>query len=70
MKEINWRKELLDSKQFNEKEKKLLESGATSLGGAYWLGALYSRYKRIKGIVDPPDPDLQSSFKEWNKDYE
>ncbi len=65
--EIDWKQELLDSHQFNKKEEKLLKNGPSSLAESWWLGALYVRYKRMKGIVDPPAPDCQSSFKQWNK---
>ena len=43
MEEIDWKQELLDSKQFNQKEEKLLKHGASSLAESWWLGALYVR---------------------------
>ena len=67
MEEIDWKRELLDSMQFNQKEEKLLKHGASSLAESWWLGALYLRWKKMKGIVEPSPPNCQSSFKEWNK---
>ena len=65
--EINWREELLDSKQFNEKEEKLLKNGAHSLAQSWHLGALYNRWKKLSGYSEPPVPNCQSSFQEFNK---
>ncbi len=67
MDEIDWKRELLDSMQFNQKEEKLLKHGASSLAESWWLGALYVRWKKMKGIVEPSPPDYESSFKEWNQ---
>ena len=50
----NWKKELLDSQIFNQKESNLLKNGAKSLTDSWYLGALYLRYKRLKGIKDDP----------------
>ena len=45
----------------------LLENGARSLSSSWVLGALYQKWKRIKGIPpDPEPPDCSSSFLEWN----
>ena len=62
---IDWRQELLDSAQFNEKEEKLLKHGAISLAQSWHLGALYIRWKKLKGYREPPTPNCQSSFLEW-----
>jgi|TARA_R100001509_G_scaffold61347_1_gene33903 hypothetical protein len=48
-------------------ELELLENGPKSLSQSWHLQALYSNWKKIKGIKDPEPLDLQSSFKEWNK---
>ena len=46
----------------------LLENGAKSLAQSWILGALYLKWKRIKGIPPDPDPpDCQSSYKELNR---
>ena len=67
MSDVDWKQELLHSQQFNEKEEKLLKDGAKSLAQSWWLGALYLRWKRMKGIVEPSPSNCQSSFKEWNE---
>ena len=67
MSDINWRQELLDSMQFNEKEEKLLKNGAHSLAQSWHLGALYNRWKKLSGYREPPVPNCQSSFQEFNK---
>ena len=51
----------------NKMELELLENGPKSLSQSCHLQALYSNWKKIKGIKDPEPLDLQSSFKEWNK---
>ena len=51
----------------NKMELELLENGPKSLSQSWHLQALYSNWKKIKGIKDPEPLDLQSSFKEWNK---
>jgi hypothetical protein len=67
---IDWKQELLDSQRFNKKAEKLLKEGAKSLTDSWYLGALYVRYKRLKGIKDDTKENkgqLQSSFKEFEK---
>ena len=51
----------------NKMELELLENGPKSLSQSWHLQALYSNWKKIKGIKDPEPLDLQSSFKECNK---
>ena len=51
----------------NKMELELRENGPKSLSQSWHLQALYSNWKKIKGIKDPEPLDLQSSFKEWNK---
>ena len=65
MNEINWREELLDSAKFNKKEENLLRHGAKSLAQSWHLGALYIRWKKLTGYREPPTPNCQSSFLEW-----
>ena len=64
MNDKNWREEY---KAFttNKKHLELLENGPKSLSQAWILGALYSRWKKIKGIKDPEPPNCQSSYKEF-----
>ena len=68
--EIDWKEELLASQSFNKKEEKLLKYGAKSLTDSWILGALYTRWKKLKGIREKPVPDCSSSFQEWNKNVE
>ena len=63
----NWREEYKAYTR-SKYELDLLDNGATSLSSSWVLGALYQKWKRIKGIPeDPPAPDCSSSFKEWNE---
>ena len=64
---IDWTQELLDSEKFNKKQENLLKNGANSLTVSWLLGALYIRWKKLKGIPEQPSPDCSSSFQEWNK---
>ena len=69
---INWKEELLASSSFNNKfEKNLLENGAKNFMQGIYLGYMYSRWKKIRGL-DKDDPEentgqMQSSFKEFEK---
>ena len=67
---INWQKELLESGRFNDKfSRGLLEHGAKSFMQSIYLGWMYQRWKKIRGL-DKDDPvenkgQMQSSFKEF-----
>ena len=69
---INWQKELLESGKFNEKFKKnFLGYGAKNFMQGIYLGYMYSRWRKIRGL-DKDDPlentgQMQSSFKEFDK---
>ena len=71
--EIDWKKEILESGHFNNKfERNLLENGAKNFMQGIYLGYMYSRYRKIRGL-DKDDPkentgQMQSSLKEfWEK---
>ena len=70
--EIDWKKEILESGRFNGKfERNLLENGAKNFMQGIYLGYMYSRYRKIRGL-DKDDPkentgQMQSSFKEFEK---
>ena len=70
--EIDWKKELLESGRFNSKfQKGLLENGAKNFMQGIYLGYMYSRWRKIRGL-DKDDPvenkgQMQSSFKEFEK---
>ena len=70
MTDKEWREEMkaYTSSKF---QLELLENGPKSLSQSWILGALYQKWKKIKGIPpDPEPPDCSSSFKEWNKKVE
>ena len=63
-----WREEFKNYTS-NKRYLELLENGAKSISQGWILGALYNRWKRLKGY-DKYDPienkgQLQSSFKDW-----
>ena len=65
--EIDWKKELLESGRFNDKfSRGLLENGAKSYMQGIYLGYMYSRWRKIRGL-DKNDPkenkgQMQSSL--------
>ena len=69
---INWQKELLESRKFNNKiSKSLLDYGAKNFMQGIYLGYMYSRWRKIRGL-DKDDPvenkgQMQSSFKDFEK---
>ena len=69
---INWQKELSESEKFNDKfSKNLLENGAKNFLQGIYLGYMYSRWRKIRGL-DKDDPkenigQMQSSFKDFEK---
>ena len=69
---IYWQKELLESGKFNDKfSKSLLEHGAKNFMQGIYLGYMYSRWRKIRGL-DKNDTaentgQMQSSFKEFEK---
>ena len=69
---INWQKELSKSGKFNDKfSKNLLEHGAKNFLQGIYLGNMYSRWRKIRGL-DKDDPvenkgQMQSSFKDFEK---
>ena len=69
---INWQRELLESRKFNDKfSKNLLEHGAKNFMQGIYLGYMYSRWRKIRGL-DKDDPventgQMQSSYKEFEK---
>ncbi len=71
-KEIDWKKEILASGQFNNKfSKNLLENGAKNFMQGIYLGWMYSRWRKIRGL-DKDDPkentgQMQSSFQDFEK---
>ena len=70
--EIDWRKELLASKKFNNKfSKNILKNSAKNYMQEIYIGYMYSRWRKIRGL-DRDDPvenkgQMQSSFKDFEK---
>ena len=70
--EIDWKKELLESGRFNDKfSKNLLENGSRNFMQGIYMGYMYSRWRKIRGL-DKDDPienegQMQSSFKDFEK---
>ena len=66
----DWKQELLESQSFNKFQEKLLKNGAKSLAQSWLLGALYVRWKKLKGLnlKDPKENtgQMQSSFKDFS----
>ena len=68
--EIDWKKELIESGKFNNKfSKNILENGAKNYMQEIYMGYMYSRWRKIRGL-DKDDPvenkgQMQSSFKEF-----
>jgi hypothetical protein len=70
--EINWKEELLESGRFNDQfSKGLVENGAKNFMQGIYLGYMYSRWRKIRGLEkdDPVENKglMQSSFKEFEK---
>ena len=69
---INWQKELLESRKFNDKfSKNLLDCGAKNFMQGIYLGYMYSRWRKIRGL-DKDGPlentvQMQALFKEFEK---
>ena len=70
--EIDWIEELLESGRFNDQfSKGLLENGPKNFMQGIYLGYMYSRWRKIRGLEkDNPVKNkgqMQSSFKEFGK---
>ena len=70
--EIDWKKEILESGRFNDKfSKGLLENGAKNYMEGLYLGYMYSRWRKIRGldINDPKENtgQMQSSLGKFFK---
>ena len=70
--QIDWKKELLESGRFNDKfSTNLLENGAKNFMQGIYMGYMYSRWRKIRGL-DKNDPventgQMQSSFKDFEE---
>ena len=71
-KEIDWKEELLESGRFNDQfSKGLLENGPKNFMQGIYLGYMYSRWRKIRGLEkDNPVKNkgqMQSSFKDFER---
>ena len=69
---INWQKELIESGRFNDKfSKNLLDHGAKNFMQGIFLGYMYSRWRKIRGLVKDDlienKEQMQSSFNDFEK---
>ena len=54
--EIDWKKELLESKKFNNKfSKNILENGAKNYMHEIYMGYMYNRWRKIRDKSIPVD---------------
>ena len=65
----NWREEM-KSYTSNKKALELLENGPKSLSQSWYMGALYNKWKKMKGYKDPEPPDCSSNLEEFFKKQE
>ena len=69
--QIDWKKALLESQKFNKFQEKLLKDGAKSFMQGIYLGYLYTRWKKLKGLnlKEPIENkgQFQSKFKDLGK---
>ena len=65
----NWREEFKGYTS-NKTELELLDNGPQSLAQSWMMGALHSKWMKMKGYKYPDPPDCQSSMKEWEESIE
>ena len=71
--EIDWKKEILESRRFNSKfEKNLLGHGTKNFMQGIYIGYMYSRWRKLKGLnindQKVNSGQMQSSLKElWKR---
>ena len=62
----SWRKDYLQTKSgLSNRHIELLTNGADSLSSSWILQAMYIDWKRMKGIKEAPEPDLQTTYKDF-----
>tara|TARA_B100001769_G_scaffold118679_1_gene92552 strand:- start:37 stop:264 length:228 start_codon:yes stop_codon:yes gene_type:complete len=62
----DWRKDYAENFCNDKHHLELLENGPHSLSEAWLLGALHNKWKKIRGIKEPPvGKGYQTSLKEW-----
>ena len=69
---INWKREFIQSRRFNDNfSKNLLNHAAKNFMQGIYLGYMYSRWRKIRGL-DKDNPienteQIQSSFNDFEK---
>ena len=66
----NWKDQYKGMKVLSKYKIQLLDEGPKSLSQSWVLGAMYVDWKRLSGFKETESPNLQSSFKEWNRRVE
>ena len=62
----DWREDYLNTKAgLSKRQTQLLTNGADSLASSWILQAMYIDWKRMKGIKEAPEPDLQTTYKDF-----
>ena len=64
----DWREEMKGYTN-SKYELELLENGPKSLAQSWMMGALQNKWMKIKGIKDPDPPNLQSTYKDFAKEF-
>ena len=69
---INWQKELIESGRFNDQfSKNLIDHAAKNFMQGIYLGYMYSRWRKIRGLVKDDlienTEQMQSSFNDFEK---
>ena len=49
----------------NKLHLEVLENGPKSLAQSWMMGAMYNKWKKMKGIKDPEPPNCQSNLKDF-----
>ena len=62
--EIDWKKELLESGKFNNQfSKKILENGAKNYMQEIYMGYMYSRWRKIRDLLNNKYQNTDSCVK-------
>ena len=68
---INWQKELIESGRFNNQfSKDLLENGAKNFMQGIYLGYMYSRWRKIRGLEKDDPVESKGQMKSLFKDVQ
>ena len=65
----NWREDFKGYTS-NKYQLDLLENGPRSLSQSWMMQAMYNKWKKIHGIVEPEPPDCSSNLKDSLKKFD